>query len=74
MAIHATLEAEGCRRIELNVFASNPSALALYRSLGYVVGSYEMACPLPLTGPERTREDSGPASPPTLNKGRICPQ
>jgi GNAT superfamily N-acetyltransferase len=43
-AIHSTLVEQGFGRIELNVFAPNVAALALYRSCGYVVDSHEMVC------------------------------
>lgn len=45
-AIHSELDTRGYKRIELNVFVSNPTALALYRAFGYRVESYCMARPL----------------------------
>jgi GNAT superfamily N-acetyltransferase len=52
-AIHAKLGEMGCCRIELNVLASNAAALALYRSCGYEVDSYEMTCALPSSAPQK---------------------
>ncbi len=40
------LQEQGCAAIELNVFASNPGAQALYASLGYVTTKMNMRKPL----------------------------
>lgn len=40
------LREQGCVAIELNVFASNPGAQALYASLGYVTTKMNMRKPL----------------------------
>lgn len=57
-AIHANLEKSGCKHIELNVFAANPHAMALYKSFGYVVDSCEMSRPLsPVLSREAAEDD-----------------
>ncbi len=57
-AIHASLEKSGCKHIELNVFASNPHAMALYKSFGYVVDSCEMSRSLsPVPADEAVEDD-----------------